>query len=125
VNRCEVVVLEFASFGEGGISRVFCFDVLGAVQRVQRADEQTRTAYPFSLRVIIYVLHGYAQACQTRITKPISFLCLAPCYTVLRSRWYQSGIRSSSGAEKRSRFIVMGVMTAILARKPPTYAFRW
>jgi hypothetical protein len=35
VHRREVVVLKFASFGEGGISRLFCLDVLVSVQRVQ------------------------------------------------------------------------------------------
>src|SRR5918993_4450807 len=44
VHRCEVVVLTFAALGEGSISRPFCLDVLVSVQRVQRADERTRTA---------------------------------------------------------------------------------
>jgi hypothetical protein len=38
-------VLTFASFGEGGTSRLFCLDVLAPVQRVQRAEERTRTAF--------------------------------------------------------------------------------
>jgi hypothetical protein len=38
-------VLEFASFSEGGKSRLFRLDVLVPVHRVQRADERTRTAY--------------------------------------------------------------------------------
>jgi hypothetical protein len=59
----------------------------------KRADERTRTAYPCSLRVIGQVLHGFAQACKSRIVKPFSFLWFAPCCTVLRSRWYQSGIK--------------------------------
>src|SRR5215218_5921893 len=45
VHRCEVVVLTFAALGEGGNSGPFCLDVLVSVQRVQRADERTRTAY--------------------------------------------------------------------------------
>jgi hypothetical protein len=42
-------------------------------------------------------------ACKCRISKPLSLLWLALCCTVLRSRWYQSGInklpviRSSRG----------------------------
>ena len=44
VHRREVVVLKFASFGEGGILRPFCLDVLVPVQRVQGAEERTRTA---------------------------------------------------------------------------------
>src|ERR687890_828697 len=46
VHRCQVVVLTFAALGEGGISRPFCLDVSVSVQRVQRTDERTRTAYP-------------------------------------------------------------------------------
>jgi hypothetical protein len=57
-----------------------------------RADERTRTAYPCSLRVIIHVLLGFAQACKSHILKPVSFLRLAQCCTVLRSRWCQSGV---------------------------------
>jgi len=57
-----------------------------------RADERTRTAYPCSLRVIGHVLQGVAEACKSRISKPVPFLRFALCCTVLRSRWYQSGI---------------------------------
>jgi len=46
-----------------------------------------------SLRVIINVLQGFAQGCNTRISKGVSFPCLAPRCTILRSRWYQSGIK--------------------------------
>jgi hypothetical protein len=45
-----------------------------------------------SLRVIGHVLQGLAGVCKPRISKGFSFLCLAVCCTVLRSRWYQSGI---------------------------------
>jgi len=44
------------------------------------------------LRVIIQALLGFARVCKSRIDKPVSFLYLAVCCTVLRSRWYQSGI---------------------------------
>jgi len=33
VHRCQVVVLEFASFDEGGKSRLFCLEVLVPVHR--------------------------------------------------------------------------------------------
>ena len=59
-----------------------------------RTDERTRIAYPCSLRVMHHVLQGFAQECKSRISKPVSFLSFARCCTVLRSRWYQSGIRS-------------------------------
>jgi hypothetical protein len=37
-------------------------------------------------------LQGFAGACISRISKGVSFLCLALCWTVLRSRWCQSGV---------------------------------
>jgi hypothetical protein len=46
-----------------------------------------------SLRVIGHALQRVARACKSRIFKGFSFLCLAQRCTVLRSRWYQSGIR--------------------------------
>jgi hypothetical protein len=48
-----------------------------------------------SLRVSGQWLLGVAGACKYRIDRSISFLCLALCCTVLRSRWCQSGVRSS------------------------------
>jgi hypothetical protein len=69
--------------------------VLPAKQHFLRADERTRTADLLQLRVITQALQGFAQPCKSRISKPISFLSLAACCTVLRSRWYQSGIRTS------------------------------
>ena len=65
------------------------------LQIKRRADERTRTAYPCSLRVIIHALQGFAEDCKCRISKRISFPCLAVCCTVLLSRWYQSGIKTS------------------------------
>jgi hypothetical protein len=46
-----------------------------------------------SLRVIHQALQGYAGDCKCRIFRGVSFPCLAECCTVLRSRWYQSGIK--------------------------------
>jgi hypothetical protein len=45
-----------------------------------------------SLRVIGHVLQGFARDCKSRISRRLSLLRLAECCTVLRSRWYQSGI---------------------------------
>jgi hypothetical protein len=47
-------MLEFASFSEGGNSRLCCLDDLVPVQRIQRADERTRTAASLSLRVSLF-----------------------------------------------------------------------
>jgi hypothetical protein len=48
-----------------------------------------------SLRVIGQALQGFASLCKPPINRALSFLCLALCCTVLRSRWYQSGINST------------------------------
>jgi hypothetical protein len=58
----------------------------------QRADERTRTADLISLRVITQALQGCAEDCKYRIFRGGSFLRFAACCTLLRSRWYQSGI---------------------------------
>src|SRR5215211_2305792 len=50
-----------------------------------------------SLRVISHALQGFAQACKSPIFNGVSLLCLALCCTVLRSRWYQSGIKGLRG----------------------------
>src|SRR5215211_586438 len=60
----------------------------------ERADERTRTADLISLRVCGQGLLSVAQACKPRILRRLSLLQIAPCYTVLRTRWYQSGINS-------------------------------
>src|SRR5215217_8512228 len=44
------------------------------------------------LRVITQALQGCAGGCKHRIFRGVSFPRLAACCTVLRSRWYQSGI---------------------------------
>src|SRR5215213_6456501 len=54
------------------------------------------------LRVITQALQGCAGSCRTRISKPISLPSLAGRCTVLRSRWYQSGIKRLRIARLRS-----------------------
>src|SRR5918993_3111985 len=61
--------------------------------RILRADERTRTADLLQLRVIHQALQGYARGCKCRIFRRLSLLRVAACCTVLRSRWYQSGIK--------------------------------
>jgi hypothetical protein len=62
-----------------------------------RKGEPTSGLEPLtrSLRVIIRVLQEFAGVCKSRISKPVSLLSFAGCCTVLRSRWYQSGINRS------------------------------
>ena len=61
------------------------------IGRKRRADKRTRTADLESPATSDQ--SGVAGVCKCRISKPISFLCLATCCTVLRSRWSQSGIK--------------------------------
>src|SRR5215208_3413785 len=70
------------------------FSFLPILQAKKRADERTRTAGLISLQVIHQALQGVAQGCKCRISKPFTFLSFALCCTVLRSRRYQSGVRS-------------------------------
>jgi hypothetical protein len=67
--------------------------VLTTSGTIRRADERTRTAFLLQLRVIGQVLQGFAWGCRCRISKPVSILRFAASCTVLRSRWYQSGIK--------------------------------
>ena len=60
----------------------------------KRADERTRTA-DLLITSDQSGVAGVAQACKSRISRGVSFLWFAACCTVLRSRWYQSGIRTS------------------------------
>jgi hypothetical protein len=46
--------------------------------------------------VIGHVLQGCAEACNPRISKGLSLFRVAACCTVLRSRWYQIGIKRPS-----------------------------
>jgi hypothetical protein len=69
-----------------------------SVRKIKRADERTRTADLLQLRVIIQVLQEFAGVCKSRISKPVSLLSFAGCCTVLRSRWYQSGINGGIAA---------------------------
>jgi hypothetical protein len=65
--------------------------------QIGRKREPTSGLEPLtcSLRVITQALQGLAGVCKSCIDKPVPLLCLAPCCTVLRSRWYQSGIKST------------------------------
>jgi hypothetical protein len=51
-----------------------------------------------SLQVIFHALQGFARVCKSPISKPVSFLCLALCCTVLRSQWCQSGVNRDIAA---------------------------
>jgi hypothetical protein len=60
------------------------------IKKSRRAD--SRTADLLQLRVMHQALQGFSRGCKPCISKPFSLLRLAQCCTVLRSRWYQSGV---------------------------------
>jgi hypothetical protein len=69
-----------------------------------RADERTRTADLVSLRVIGHALRGVARGCKSPISRRLLLLRLAPCCTVLRSRWCQSGVKRTRISRRSSYF---------------------
>jgi hypothetical protein len=86
-----------------------------------RFKESTSGLEPLScsLRVIGQALQGFARSCKCRLFRGVSFLRLAACCTVLRSRWYQSGIRASD-----SYRLTVGPMARprdLRSHNPPTF----
>jgi hypothetical protein len=61
-----------------------------ALVESRRADSNRLSL--LQLGVISQALQGFAKACKPLISGQLSLLGLAVCCTVLRSRWYQSGI---------------------------------
>jgi hypothetical protein len=70
--------------------RLSVFTGFAGKKESRRADSNRLPL--LQLRVIGHVLQGFAEACKSRINKRLSLLRVALCCTVLRSRWYQSGI---------------------------------
>src|SRR5215212_1460342 len=65
----------------------------------KRADERTRTADLISLRVIIHALQGFARACRSRISKPVSSLACHALYRIafpVVSEWCQKQVDGPS-----------------------------
>src|SRR5215212_8314497 len=99
------VRLKLGSKSSNKVSRLLpCEEISAYLSQIKRADERTRTAYPCSLRVIGHVLQGCAGGCKSRIPRRLSVLRFAACCTVLRSRWYQSGIKSTQ-ISRRSLYV--------------------
>ena len=108
-------MLAFASLSESAKSRLFCLDFLVPVHREPTSGLEPLTC---SLRVIGQALQGLAGTCKSPISKPDSFLWLALHCTVLRSRWYQIGIRTSD-----SYSLTVGSMARprdLRSHNPPT-----
>ena len=59
-----------------------------------------------SLRVINQALLGCAEDCRSRISRRFPLLRVAECCTVLRSRWYQSGINRGIAAPRFCSVVV-------------------
>jgi hypothetical protein len=73
------------------------------------------------LRVITQALQGCAEACKCRIFRGVSFLRLAECCTVLRSRWYQSGINLTVVATSDQQFSRAGYATFVAMSLGPQH----
>jgi len=74
-----------------------------------------------SLRVIGQALQGCAGDCKCRIFRGVSFPCLAACCTVLRSRWYQSGINITLVATSDKKFPRVGSTTFVAMPQEPQH----
>jgi hypothetical protein len=86
-----------------GLAQECCSDL----HWFRRADERTRTADLVSLRVITQALQGCAEACKCRMFRGVSFPCLAAYCTVLRSRWYQSGVNRGIAASRSCSVVAL------------------
>jgi len=103
-------ILAFARMGAlafGGMTERLDTSVAGFVMEAvygicRKKREPTSGLEPLScsLRVIIHALQGCAGGCKYPSSKGISLLCLAEGCTVLRSRWYQSGINRGIAASR-------------------------
>src|SRR5919107_4531726 len=102
---------KFALSGIKGDSTVSGSHGIGRVVGLSKPIGESRRADSnrlplLQLRVITQALQGFAGDCKYRIFRGVSFLRLAECCTVLRSRWYQSGIKRSD-----SYSLTAGLMT--------------
>ncbi len=94
MGQLEQEMVELSECPRSDAEKTNLTEYLAYLSGIVRADERIRTADLISLRVITQALQGCAQGCKSRISKPVSFLRLAWCCTVLRSRWCQSGVNA-------------------------------
>ena len=102
--------------------------------RKRRADERTRTADLASLRVCGQGLLGVAGDCKFRISRRFSLLWFAVHFTVLRSRWCQSGVniilifarhpRPPAASQIQSMSLPTGWAKSRLGHRPEGFAIR-
>ena len=74
-----------------------------------------------SLRVIHHVLQGLAWGCKSRIFRALCLPCLAAWCTVLRSRWYQSGIKRGTAASRSCSRVAHTRRTSNASQGTPAY----
>jgi hypothetical protein len=72
------------------VLEILLFGGFAGKKESRRADSNRLPL--LQLRVIIQKLQGLAHPCNFRISKRLYRLRFAGCCTVLRLRWYQSGI---------------------------------
>src|SRR5918998_6648479 len=90
------------------------------VERPRREPTSGLEPLSHSLRVITQALQGCAGGCKCRIFRGVSFPCLAACCTVLRCRWYQSGINTVLVATSDQKFPRVGPTTFVaMPQEPP------
>src|SRR5215208_6820051 len=78
------------------VARIGDFLFLWDLQEKQESRQADSNRLPLlQLRVIGQALQKLARTCKYRISTRLSLLRVAACCTVLRSRWYQSGIREN------------------------------
>jgi hypothetical protein len=82
-------------------SEAFCFYGFCRQKREPTSGLEPLTC---SLRVMHQALQGLARGCKCPIPRPVSFLCLALCCTVLRSQWCQSGVNIAALGDPEQLF---------------------
>jgi hypothetical protein len=75
--------------GSGSMPDPWCACVFPCKEQGNREPTSGLEPLSRSLRVCGQSLQGCAEGCRSCIFRGVSFLCLAECCIVLRSRWYQ------------------------------------
>src|SRR5215203_6471945 len=109
-SRLDKLLLPYCC--QSSVDRVGTLSFLWYLQVKRRTDERTRTADLLQLRVITQALLGCARSCKSRIFRGVSFLRLAEYCTVLRSRWYQSGINGGIAASRSCSVVALTCRTS-------------
>jgi hypothetical protein len=71
--RSLIMVPDLMHYSDKGVQNTSLF-----FGKKRRAEERARTADLFASRVVNRALQAFVRACRTRISEPVTFLCLAP-----------------------------------------------